>query len=315
MEIVQAENYSKQIYYGANISPNISDNKIKFDNLKWYHDQSTTSTHEGKRNFVKWLPARDNSYFTKVIAGYPEEKIKEKTVEVKWVDEYKNINEQAIGGISALIQDLFENKINKINDFLPGNLEFGTSVSFSNETSNKENESNRFLTDVKKKVIQASALIEAEMPLPGLSFTIPYLGSIGGFIKGIGSLGVEYEKISEKSNIQQDSEYVIKKHNFGPKGQLCLNIGAKIEILPNVDAITVEGRGFGEACVVVEGEIEAHANGDYILSYEVYVEPLFGVVSAKITSGNFDVFEDSWRKQIFSRIDIISDGEKIINND
>jgi hypothetical protein len=152
------------------------------------------------------------------------------------------------------------------------------------------------------------------IPIPGLSATIPYLGSIGGFIKGIGSLGVEYEKVSEKSNIQQDNEYVIKQHNFGPNAQLCLNIGAKIELLPNVDAITVDARAFGEACFVVEGEIETHTNGDYKLTYEVYVQPLMGVVSAKIETVGYDIFKETWRKQIFSRINV-SDGEMIINDD
>lgn len=307
-------NTKRVVKYNVNINPNLNSKKYSKSDISWHYDKPGTQLgnpkNDGEKTITRILTESSNTITTTVKAGYLD--VKEKSVDIKWINEDKKTIKVVPPGIQNTITTIFKN-MKKIEDitkkFGKFKIELKPKVEFFGTKFNEEDDKSRFYNIVKDGGVNASLDLKYKVPLPppySLDLTIPWInykiGEIGAYIDIFGAIkasGVlRYEKRIDKDIFTRTTNSIIIKGEGG------LEIGAKVDILPEVEVVVIDLRAFGKAKLIASGKVNFTDGNNYIFKPEVYIEPLIGGYSGEIKVNDYVIFKDTFEKQLTERIKI-----------
>ena len=155
--------------------------------------------------------------------------------------------------------------------------------------------------------VDAGVSITYEVPLPppySIKLVVPWInykiGEIGAYIElGAGlQIGgkIEYKKRNDKKTFEKTKSTVELTLSGG------VELGAKVDILPEVKAVTFDIKIYGKASLVGQGKLEFKTNGTIEFKPEVYFEPLVGGFSGNIKAGDVTIFKQSYEWRLLDKI-------------
>ena len=292
----------ESVRFDTNPTNGLTAEEISSNDLHWYYIEDGVETqlnNDGKLNWQASI-SRSNSLSYGVRGGVPNLNSKEK--EIKFVDNYNTTYSRINPIVSNFINDLFNNKINKISRYLPSAVDLSATYEESEQQYNEEDKNSNLIIDYENSSYSAGIGASVDLPIPGLAYQIPYVGTLGGYIGLSANFSGQYTLERTKKNTE--SQFKTTAHSFGPTGTFCLELGAKLEFLPGVEEIKLEAKAYGKACLVFEAAIEINEGAKDKLTYDISFNPLIGGISGELNVGGFELFKQSREWHVFDKVDI-----------
>ena len=226
----------------------------------------------------------------------------DKSLKVSVVDKYKYDYKVVPGAISSVFDKLkdLDNKFGKTIEKIGSAT--GLKPSFKIEiagTAQNNEAKDRFLQD--EKQVGASAkfgLASAkDNPIPGLSYSIPFIGKIGGYwrVNFEASIAYNYLFITKNNPEKTKTERV----EIPLKANGGLEVGAKLSLLEDVsEKIDINVKGYGKGAIYAQGRYRTIQKE---FDYEIGLDAVVGGFSGTIKAGGFTVFDQKVEVLLFDK--------------
>ncbi|UZO79834.1 fibronectin type III domain-containing protein [Aquimarina sp. ERC-38] len=309
-----ATDTKKEVVYNIEIESELPKEQIDNSNIQWFYDKPGTSSYspknEGEKIITRNLVENSDKINTAVKGGYSE--VLEKNVDVQWVKENKQKIKVVPPSIQNTINTVFKNmkRLNEITEkFGKYKLKIEPKIEFFGSEFNQEDEISRFYNIIRDGGINASLDLKYKVPLPppySIDLTIPWIdysiGEIGAYIDIIASLKtsgiLRYQKRSDQKTFN------IVMNTIAIKGEGGLEFGAKANVLPEVELVTINLKAYGKSKLSVSGKVNFTTSNNTNFKPEIYLEPLIGGFNGEIKTGDYIIFKDTFEKQLSQRIKI-----------
>jgi hypothetical protein len=214
-------------------------------------------------------------------------------VKVEVVDKYKYDYKVVPGAISSIFDKLkdLDNKFGKTIEKIgtTTGLKPSFKIEIAGSAQNNKVSKERFLQD--EKQVGASAKFglssSKDNPIPGLSYSIPYIGSIGGYWRVNFEVSLAYNYLFITKNNPEKTQ--TERIEIPLKANGGLEIGAKIALLEDVsEKIDVNVKAYGKGAVYAQGK---YTPSKKTVDYEIGLDAIVGGFSGTIKAAGITVFD------------------------
>jgi hypothetical protein len=300
-------NEKRNTNFEITINPNLDASDITKDKIQWTYNSTHLAEDDGNTKMSKTIVENDDATVS-VNAGVPD--IDEKNVQIKWVKE----NQQSIQVVPPAIQGTVEiifanvNRLKQISDkFGKYGVEINPSVKFVGTVFNEEDKESRFYKSIREGGIDASVELKYNIPLPppfSFNLTIPIvnykIGEVGAYIDLDASIGVQGElRQEQRSDVTYG--YSLVQNTIGVKVTGGIELGAKVEFLPDVESTTMTLKAYGKATLIGEGNL-VYSKGEFSFKPQIYINPLVAGFNGSIKVIGYTLFDTAYEWQLLDRI-------------
>jgi len=274
---------SANIRFDAGISPyDISSDKYQKNDIEWmYFDQDGNERKETGIKFInRTIHESDKPITTTLSTGYPERL--EKSVNIEWVSENRKKVDVVPPGIELVLENSKE-FLDQISDKLARvvgkKIEVTSDLTISEEGYNEEDNESNLYFNKKEGSINGGFTIAAELPVPGLSFSVPKVFDAGVFIKP--SLGVSASGGLAYQKFFNVPDYEINVIFFKGVASGSVEGILKAEVAPSLKVVDISLAAYGKATLTGEIEYKIKINDNDEIKTAFILQPL--VIGAKGT--------------------------------
>ncbi|MEC3908207.1 hypothetical protein VOI54_14345 [Tamlana sp. 2201CG12-4] len=285
----------KTVKYGLHIDPKLELNLMPPSSIEWSYDGESQYFSTAKTNVTRSLEESDNIITTSVNAGNPN--ALEKSVDVEWVDEYKETKSYA-NKIKNFLK--FFKVVNEVSDVastvMPCQADFfknfDKKIIFKWINFNREDNISRHILETKRFQFEAAAdnIIELKC---GKRLAV----SVFGYSLGLGEIyaqlgaGLNVSILKDEIFYHEGNQFKEKKilSNGGikVKGEVGLTIGGGVK--DDEGNLIVGVVGGGKINITGGGKIEYPYKGNkHEILGRLYINPLMYAFTATVKLGPLD---------------------------